>query len=156
MKNSNDTIGNRTRDPAACNTVLNQLRPLVPLFLGRQDLISYAIQFFFTHLSSEYIGTMALKLRKVLFHILNFAHFIFKLEGKGAAIIWESLIFGSYEICCVNLWFVLSADLICSLYRPVNIGEFASTKTNGPSRMWISLQSWWVLPSAVHLYQRPF
>ena len=72
---------------------LNQLRPLVPLFLGTQDLISHAIQFLLIHLSSEYSGTMALKLRKVVFHILNFAHFIFKLEGKGTAIIWESLIF---------------------------------------------------------------
>jgi len=54
----------------------------VLLFLGIYDLISHAMEFFFTHFSSECISTTALKLRKVLFHILNFAHFIFKLEGE--------------------------------------------------------------------------
>jgi len=107
---------------------LNQLCPLVPLFLGRQDLISHAIQFFLTHLSSECIGTMALKLRKVLFHILNFAHFIFKLEGKGAAIIWKALYSAFYDICCVNVQFELSADLICSLNRAVRDRDTAGTR----------------------------
>ena len=67
------------RLPAQC---LNQLRHRVLLFLGIYDLISHAMEFFFTHFSSECISTTALKLRKVLFHILNFAHFIFKLEGE--------------------------------------------------------------------------
>jgi hypothetical protein len=95
---------------------LNQLCHRVPLVFGRQDLISHAIKFFLTHFSSECISTVALKLRKVLFHILNFTHFIFKLEGKQPKY-GKALYSAVYDICCVNLRFVLSADLMCSFYR---------------------------------------
>ena len=81
MKNSNNTIENGTRDLPAYSTVPQPTAPShSPRFWQiRPNKSCYTV---LSHsFSSECISTVAIKLGKVLFHILNFAHFIFKLEG---------------------------------------------------------------------------
>jgi len=50
---------------------------------------------------------MCIKTCKVLFHILNFVHFIFKLEG--GAVIWERILVG------LLLYLLLTYGLFCHL-----------------------------------------
>jgi hypothetical protein len=53
MKNSNDTIGNRSRDLPVCSAVLQPLRHRVPRQGQSKTLIILLYQKFITHLKTE-------------------------------------------------------------------------------------------------------